>query len=216
MKKIMDSSASTSCHSHWSSLAKPALSAALAVGVLTAGQAEAFVVKVDGQYWDVTTFTGSYNDNKSKFNTLANGGVMPWWVLPTSDYTFLTSSQWEFINSLAHAVNDKLGLPNIGPWLTPGAPIFGYRYRDNRDGGYFGGGVLSLRYVVPGVENGLDPLEITSSATWTWAQASPYASPAPVPGPLPALGVAAAFGFSRKLRKRIKASKPEGVSTTTV
>ncbi len=31
-------------------------------------------------------------------------------------------------------------------------------------------------------------------------------SPASVPGPLPALGAAAAFGFSRELRKRIKGS----------
>jgi hypothetical protein len=38
----------------------------------------------------------------------------------------------------------------------------------------------------------------------------------PVPGPLPLLGVAAAFGYGRKLRKRIKASKPEGTSTTAV
>jgi hypothetical protein len=35
----------------------------------------------------------------------------------------------------------------------------------------------------------------------------------PVPGPVPLLGVGAAFGFSRKLRKRIKGSKsPEGIS----
>ena len=48
----------------------------------------------------------------------------------------------------------------------------------------------------------------------TWAQATPVSSPTPapgtlpasVPGPLPALGGAAAFGFSRKLRKRIKRS----------
>ena len=32
-------------------------------------------------------------------------------------------------------------------------------------------------------------------------------SPASVPGPLPILGLAAAFGFSRKLRKRIKLHK---------
>lgn len=37
-----------------------------------------------------------------------------------------------------------------------------------------------------------------------------------VPGPLPFLGVAAAFGSSRKLRKRIKASKPEVTSTPAV
>ncbi len=37
-----------------------------------------------------------------------------------------------------------------------------------------------------------------------------------VPGHLPILGVAAAFGYSRKLRKRIKSSKPEVISTTAV
>ncbi len=38
--------------------------------------------------------------------------------------------------------------------------------------------------------------------TVTWAQATPYIPP--VPGPLPLFGAAAALGFSRKLRKRIK------------
>jgi hypothetical protein len=37
-----------------------------------------------------------------------------------------------------------------------------------------------------------------------------------VPGPLPIFGIAAAFGYSRKLRKRIKNSKPEVISTTAV
>lgn len=37
-----------------------------------------------------------------------------------------------------------------------------------------------------------------------------------VPGPLPILGVAASFGYSRKLRKRIKSSKPEMISTTAL
>jgi hypothetical protein len=38
----------------------------------------------------------------------------------------------------------------------------------------------------------------------------------PVPGPLPILGAAAAFGWSRKLRKRLKSSKPEVISTTAL
>jgi hypothetical protein len=42
-------------------------------------------------------------------------------------------------------------------------------------------------------------------------------SPVPgVPGPLPILGVAAFFGYSRKLRKCIKSSKPEVISTIAV
>jgi hypothetical protein len=28
--------------------------------------------------YDVTTFTGSYNANASKFNAINNGGLMPW------------------------------------------------------------------------------------------------------------------------------------------
>ena len=35
-----------------------------------------------------------------------------------------------------------------------------------------------------------------------------------VPGPLPILGLVAVFGYSRKLRKRFKSSKPEVISTT--
>jgi hypothetical protein len=37
-----------------------------------------------------------------------------------------------------------------------------------------------------------------------------------VPGPLPILGIGAVFGYSRKLRKLIKSSKPEVISTTAV
>jgi hypothetical protein len=37
-------------------------------------------------------------------------------------------------------------------------------------------------------------------------QVNASGSPASVPGPLPILGVTATFGFSRKLRKRIKNS----------
>lgn len=36
---------------------------------------------------------------------------------------------------------------------------------------------------------------------------TPYTPPEPVPGPLPMLGVAAAFGYSRRLRRRITASQ---------
>jgi hypothetical protein len=38
----------------------------------------------------------------------------------------------------------------------------------------------------------------------------------PVPAPLPLLGVGAAFGWSRKIRKRIKSSKPDVIPTVTV
>jgi hypothetical protein len=56
-----------------------------------------------------------------------------------------------------------------------------------------------------------------SSLLWQGRTAVLFNIPIPkadlaVPGPFPALGAAAAFGFSRKLRKRIKASKTLGIS----
>ena len=85
---------STSRRARWSSLAKSALGAVVALGVLTSGRAQALVVNVPGLpyvghgfggddtfaggLYNVTTFTGSYNDNSSKFATAANGGVIPW------------------------------------------------------------------------------------------------------------------------------------------
>ncbi len=53
---------------------------ALAASSLSPGSARAFNVIVGGTQYDVTTFTGSYNDNTSNFATAANSGVMPWWV----------------------------------------------------------------------------------------------------------------------------------------
>jgi hypothetical protein len=52
--------------------------------------------------------------------------------------------------------------------------------------------------------------------SFTWAQATPLtlssSALAPVPGPVPAIGAFAAFGFSRKLRKRIKLSSNTSAS----
>ena len=60
-------SASNLRRRRWSSLAKSILGAAMVVGALSAGQAQAEVVNVPGYgYWDVTTFSGSYNDNTVK------------------------------------------------------------------------------------------------------------------------------------------------------
>jgi hypothetical protein len=73
----------------------------------------------------------------------------------------------------------------------------------------------------------LEQLGFTTSGligTWTLAGTSgtsgmiqialvPYTPPAPVPGPLPLLGVGAAFGYSRRLRRRVSAGKarlPQG------
>jgi hypothetical protein len=65
-------------------------------------------------------------------------------------------------------------------------------------------GLAENNYVLdwPYLTNTDDPYE----ETWAQATLVPAAGSANVPGPLPAVGLAVAFGFSRQLRKRIKAS----------
>ncbi len=51
-----------------------------------------------------------------------------------------------------------------------------------------------------------DPMSINS---WSLTVNAPVPAGTQVPGPLPVLGLAVAFGFSRKLRRRIASSRPQ-------
>jgi hypothetical protein len=169
------------------SFPKLGLGAAIALAAisLTPGSAQAFVVTVGGVQYDVTTFTGTYNANASKFATAANGGVMPWYGSASLAQTF------------ASAVTNQLGLFNQ-QGISRG-PFFSYtsinvsgtdrlqNYRWNPS--------------TQTVEPNPSPGGAAYNVSFTYATATQVA---PVPGPLPILGVGAAFGFSRKLRKRIK------------
>ncbi|MEY4806752.1 MAG: hypothetical protein RLZZ206_1141 [Cyanobacteriota bacterium] len=187
----------------WSSRAMSTLGAAMATGVLSAGQAQAQVVNVPGYgYWDVTTFLGSYDDNTVQFALPANGGVMPWWGSQTAAEAF------------ANAVRNQLPPSSICDTCEPpttAGPFFGYGtdvptqpiqysyFQYPTSNPELGGAVSTYQ---PGV------------FVSVWAQAAPAATT--VPGPLPALGAAAAFGFSRKLRKRLKASRSVSSTAATV
>ncbi len=154
--------------------------AALAAISLSPGSAHAYVVTVGGVQYDVTTFTGTYNDNISKFALPTNGGVMPWWD------SFSIASQF------AAAVGSSLGYPNsLGPDTF--GPIFARGYDGNVIGRYYG-------YCNPVCSTSVNDYYRSASESRVWAQVAP----ASVPGPLPLFGAAAAFGFSRQLRKRIK------------
>jgi hypothetical protein len=172
-----------------STLTKSALLAAMAVGALTAGQAQAVVVNIPSPYnleFDVTTFTGSYYDNKAKF-ALPSAGLMPWWESEINGQLLA--------RLLARWSQDLLGYPNASGQY---GPIFAWSFDENNP---LAIGVAYDKYP----ETHSTYLTYTpASDTATWAQVVPAQAPAPsVPGPLPALGVAAGFGFSRKLRKRI-------------
>ena len=187
-----------------------ALGAVLSGLVFIDSQAQARVVNVGGLDYDVTTFYGSYNDNVSKFNTPNNGGMMPWWGSSGEAFAFAT------------AVGSGLGLPNFNQT----GPYFGFTFfvcPPSSCGS-------SLTFVVeqrfssltPGVFSSAPsfayPHRLSDQRTWAQATLAPAAGgSANVPGPLPILGLAAAFGFSRKLRKRIKLQKvTSDISTSAV
>jgi hypothetical protein len=179
---------------------KAAFGAAFVVGVLGAGQAQALIVTVDlgqgagPQKWNVTTFTEANSNNLSKFNTLSNGGVMPWWTGPGGSDSIA--------RAFATAVGFSLGSPSLEGIA---GPFFGYRPQ---------GTVLnSVTYVACTNALCTNPFNANQddNNTTVWAQADLVAAP----GPLPVFGAAAAFGFSRKLRKRIKATKGVGGASVT-
>ena len=159
--------------------------AALAAISLSPGSAQAYVVTVGGVQYDVTTFTGTYELNASKFATPANGGVMPWWE---------GGGTGTLAGQFATQVGLGLGTPNSGTGgdhpFSPSGPAFAYRLF---------AGVQNIRV---NSSNTTFSARLDDYTNYTYAQATLYT--APVPGPLPLLGAAAAFGFSRKLRKRIK------------
>ena len=181
---------------------KSAFGAAVVTGVLTAGQAHALVITVDGKLYDVTTFTGTYNANSAKFALPANGGVMPW-VGQTG------SLGVPLAELFATALGGALGYINVqvnggelpgcgfggscGPLFANGNPVSGR---------------VSLYF-----SNNLGTTVISSTPvdfSRVWAQATEIV---PSPVPLPVFGAAAAFGFSRKLRKRLK--RGDNVTSST-
>jgi hypothetical protein len=179
-----------SCQPRWASLAKKALGTAAVMGVLGAGQAQALVVTVDNQQWDVTTFEGTYNNNIPLLQS------QEWWDIQATAEKF------------ASAVGNGLNFPNL---LGTAGPYFAFSE------GQFNLGLLgTVRWVnrsaaieILGTSTISPSFPVSRSTNLTWATATRA-----VPGPLPILGVAAAFGFSRKLRKRIKLHKGTSAVST--
>ena len=169
--------------------------ATLATIGLSQGSAQAYVVSVYGVQYDVTTFTGSYDNYTGNFQS----GMMPWWGNQAAAMEF------------ANAVGAQL---NTNAWS--GGPLFGYTppiwivedgimlYRSP---------VNTVKYWYGDIYNG----SVFAEEDYVWAKATLASPPAAsAPGPLPILGAAAAFGASRKLRSRIKGIKVVASTATVV
>ena len=147
--------------------------AALTIVVVDAGESKAAIFNIGGQNYDVTSFTGSYDGDTSKFNTPGNGGVMPWWGNSSLAQQFATTVGSSLPGSF----------PPEGAFFAYNSSVELWLYIDsstifNSSALSFGNFVYAQATLVPPPSSG-------------------------VPGPLPFLGAATAFGMSRRLRQRI-------------
>jgi hypothetical protein len=156
------------------------VAASVALPVLAGLPASAVTVRIGTIDYDVTVFTGSYDNNNSLFQT-APLGQMPWWGDTSGDLASLFAQQ----------VYDQLG---NGPTSGYG-PVFAY----DLDMGDVLGISQSLTNPLSQLDETLAP-----NASVAYAIARPLLPPStPVPGPLPVFGAMAAFGWSRRIRRRI-------------
>jgi hypothetical protein len=140
-------------------------------------------------------------------------------VLTTKDadgkFTIIPSQGGDYIlleDQFAQTLANGLGLHNFSGVL---GPFFGYLYVGDGSNSdpksivdtpintiidWTSMSIDSIDWIF------LEPAIITDETAWTLSTPFSTSSTTHVPGPLPALGAAAAFGFSRKLRKRIKRS----------
>jgi hypothetical protein len=209
----------------WSLLARPALGVALAMAALTAGQAQAFVVTVGGTQYDLSTYTftpNQYTTNKTFYDAIFQS--QPWYGNANATYSFaqvITQSVWDSLYPISAI---QAGSPVDGYWnanigIISSVPMEGVNNMMTGPGRGIGT-LAGCRDANPvnclGPDDSVYALEFsahlwygtggvpfTPNSTYVWLSAEKVP---PVPGPLPALGAAAAYGFSRKLRKRIKYS----------
>jgi hypothetical protein len=137
-------------------------------------------VNVGGADYDVTTFTGSYNDSSAKFSISS----MPWY------------GNSALAQDFAIAVGGGLLYPNSPP--TPAnSPFFAWSHTTQ------GNGNVDIWYTYENVP--LTPYQVNGiippSDTYVWAEA------VAVPGPVPILGIPVVVAYCRKLKQRIKARR---------
>jgi hypothetical protein len=241
-----------------SSLTKSALLAAMAVGVLGAGQAEALTISLYNSFdYGNSTYRSYLADQEISWTTASNYATG---VTATGLTGPALGGLWNLvsINSAAEnaAIFSNINDPQLwtvsqgfswGPWIglsqqgqtcEPGNPAQGscggWNWADGTT--VFSNGYSSWEIFQPdnafalqGGEHWGNFFASSSNRAATWndnpnnpsSNTPPWdvvsfvvEAPAAVPGPIPVLGAAAAFGFSRKLRKRIKVSKAVGAAVT--
>jgi hypothetical protein len=156
------------------------VAASVVLPLLAGMPASAVTVRIGTIDYDVTVFSGSHDNNNSLFQTPPLG-QMPWWGDVTGDLASLFAQQ----------VYNQLG---NGPTSGFG-PVFAYDLAM--------GDVLGISQSLTDPLSQLDET-LAPNDSVAYAIASPLLPPSTsVPGPLPVFGAMAAFGWSRRIRRRI-------------
>jgi hypothetical protein len=149
----------------------------LSLVVLASTPASAVVVNVNGNDYDVTTYSISQLAMPSLFDLPTMGGKMPWWGDSDLAATF------------AQQVFNALGEGSV----AGSGPLFAFELNGNP---YFD--VTSWKQDLLNASTQTQEFTPQSSVA-TYA----LLSPAPTPAPLPVLGIVSAFHAARRLRRRL-------------
>lgn len=155
-------------------LATNAVLTGAAASLLASAPAQAVGVNFGGMLYDVTVLETSYTASTSSFQ-LPPLGKMPWWG-SQSNADFFAG---EVFTSLSQG-----SLAGYGP-------LFAYSYN------------ASIAEVMGSLQDLSAPGSFIDGTPAASATVKYAIATAPVPGPLPLFGAAAAFGWSRQLRRRI-------------
>lgn len=171
------------------------VTAALGAAVAPAAGAVTLDLTVNGQLWRLDTVTTSYVVSPGLFNTPAAGGSMPWW----GDGTGTLATAFATALLAADPSQSVFGYPNSGTGGTANqrSPFFAWEWRANAPNVSY----VTIELPTPSISpDGASSLKLNQATSREWFIASAIQQ---VPGPLPLFGAAAAFGWSRRLRRRL-------------
>lgn len=159
---------------------------AVGTSLASALPASALEVVVGGQRYELSVEEVAPTDQPAWFETLANGGRMPWWG--------------DEVKASLFAERAGADLGPLGPDLpfSEFGPLFAF--------GFDQGDVLSVAQLIvpPADSQGVFPTP--ADAVYRFAVGTPLAPVSTVPGPLPILGLGLSYAWSRQLRRRVAAA----------
>lgn len=149
--------------------------------------ANAVIIHLDGNHYDVFVANTSYAANPALFSALS-GGQMLWW------------GDLMLASRFARGAYDQLGLNLYEPGY---GAVFAYSFSPAGSGEIHAVVQDSMDINHALILDSLSPLAAGNSYPYAFVQ---VVSSVPVPGPVPLLGAVAAFGWARRIRSRSRST----------